>query len=215
MSASPPTRPAPAVPAPPPQKPSRRAIWIGVAGGVAALALGVWLVATKLPGWLTKTPGTSSGSTTSAGPSEGRKIHAQLFYVSLDGSELIPVSREVAYGSTPAEQLRRIVEAQIQPPGEGFVSAIPPGTTLRRAFIDARGEAYLDFGPEIVTNHTGGSLDEALAVFAIVNAVTVNLVGDVTAVQILVNGREVDTLVGHLDLRRPLSGSLAWIRKGR
>ncbi len=58
-----------------------------------------------------------------------------------------------------------------------------------------------------------GTLDEALAVYAIVNALTTNL-PDVTAVQILVDGKEVDTLAGHVDLREPLRRSSAWIRKG-
>ena len=61
----------------------------------------------------------------------------------------------------------------------------------------------------------GGSLielrgDEALAVFTLVNALTVNL-PDITAVQILIDGKEVDTLAGHVDLRRPLVQNLTWV----
>jgi hypothetical protein len=63
-----------------------------------------------------------------------------------------------------------------------------------------------------MTGHSGGSLDEALAVFAIVNAITVNL-PDVTGVQILVDGKEVDTLAGHIDLRHPLRKSMKWVKK--
>ena len=44
---------------------------------------------------------------------------------------------------------------------------------------------------------------ELLTVYAIVNAVTANLPG-VQRVQILVDGREVDTIAGHIDVRRPL-----------
>ena len=32
-----------------------------------------------------------------------------------------------------------------------------------------------------------------------------------TAVQILVDGREVDTLAGHIDLRQPLTPNLTWV----
>ncbi len=81
-------------------------------------------------------------------------------------------------------------------------------------FLDARGAAYVDLSKELVTGHTGGSLDEALTVFSIVNAITVNL-PDIPAVQILVDGHAVDTLVGHLDLRHPLTRSLQWVRKGQ
>ena len=33
--------------------------------------------------------------------------------------------------------------------------------------------------------------------------------------QILVDGKEVDTLAGHVDLRIPLDRSLKWVRKGQ
>ena len=48
-----------------------------------------------------------------------------------------------------------------------------------------------------------------LTVYAIVNAVTANL-PSVQRVQILVDGKEVDTIAGHIDVRRPLArdGSL-------
>ena len=141
-----------------------------------------------------------------------RRIHATLFYVSDTGSELVPVSAEVLYGATPAEQARRIVEAQVHAPPEGRVSAIPPATKVRAVYLSPRGEAYIDLSSEIVSAHSRGSLDEALVVFALVNAVTVNL-PDVSAVQILVDGKEVDTLVGHLDLRHPLKRSLEWTKK--
>ena len=46
--------------------------------------------------------------------------------------------------------------------------------------------------------------------YAIVNAVTINLPA-INAVQILVDGDEVDTLVGHVDLQRPLEQNLQWV----
>ena len=81
-------------------------------------------------------------------------------------------------------------------------------------FLGARGEAYVDLGGTIVSGHSGGSLDEALAVYAIVNAVTVNL-PEIRAVQILIDGRQVDTLAGHIDLRYPLGKALEWVQKGQ
>src|SRR6185503_16122266 len=103
--------------------------------------------------------------------------------------------------------------AAVEPPPEGKRSAIPAGTTVRAVFLGAGGQAYIDLGGPIVSGHSGGTLDEALAVYAIVNAVTFNL-PSISAVQILVEGQQVDTLAGHLDLRYPLSKGLDWVRKG-
>ena len=54
------------------------------------------------------------------------------------------------------------------------------------------------------------TVDELLTVYTIVNALTVNLPA-VTHVQILIDGKEVDTLAGHVDLRHPLSKNMEWI----
>lgn len=182
--------------------------------GALALAVGVWLVSAGLPRWLTQ-PGvelTSTGDTTT-GDADTRRIQATLFYVADDGVTLSPTSRNVPYGATPAEQARRLVEAQVATPPEGLVSPVPAGTTVRAVFLTDTREAYVDLGGAIRTAHGGGSLDEALTVYAIVNVLTVNL-PEVTAVQILVDGREVDSLRGHIDLRAPLNRANDWIQKG-
>jgi spore germination protein GerM len=213
MSAEPPVQPVESAPRPP----SRRRRWFLAGIGLAALGGGVWLVSFGLPRWLETPPASPDAAQTAAPPAapggEARKIQATLFYVSDDGGGLVPSSREVPYGATPVEQARQILEAQVQPPPSGFISAIPAGTTLRTVYLTSSGEAYADFSPEIATAHTGGSLDEALTIYTIVDALTVNM-PSITAVQILVDGKGVDTLAGHLDLRHPLARSLKWVKKG-
>jgi len=192
---------------------SRSTRWVVLTVGVLALAAGVWVVTARLPGWLTQ-PDTSLVSTSEAGGSEeSRRIQATLFYVAEDGMTLVPTSRNVPYGATPVDQARRLVEAQIAVPPDGLVSAIPAGTTVRAVFLTDAREAYVDLGGAVVSGHSGGALDEALAVYAIVNVLTVNL-PEVTTVQILIEGREVDSLRGHIDLRSPLGRATDWIQKG-
>ena len=192
---------------------STRAMWTFGVAGIAVLALGVWLVVALLPRLLNAPVGTQTDQAPTGGASEGRRIQATLFYVSDDGGGLVASNRAVLYGPTSVEQARRIVEAVVEAPPDGRRSAIPTGTTVRSVFLAGSGQAYVDLGGAIVSGHTGGSLDEALAVYAVVNALTVNLPG-ITTVQILVEGQQVDTLAGHIDLRYPLAKSLDWVRKG-
>lgn len=192
------------------QKPSRRTVLI--ASGVVVLGIALWLV-TLVPGWLAGEPDADQAQTADAGDAS-RRIQATLFYVSEDGSGLVSLSREVPYGATPAEQAKQIVSVLVQAPPSGHASAIPPGATVRAVFVGGKGEAYVDLGLEAATARVRGSLDEALAVYAIVNSITLNL-PDIKAVQILVDGKEVDTLAGHLDLREPITRSDAWVRKGQ
>jgi spore germination protein GerM len=121
------------------------------------------------------------------------------------------VERDVAFGEGTVEQARQIIEAQIGPVAEPLVSAVPPGTRLRTLFVTDRGEAFVDFSRELLTGHSGGSTNELLTVYTVVDALTANLPA-VTAVQLLVDGKQVETLAGHVDLRRPLAKNLAWVQ---
>jgi hypothetical protein len=189
--------------------------WVVVAVLGTFMAVGIWFVASRLPGFLTRPEDRDRSAATQAAAPVGdpRRIQATLFYVSEDGTALIGSTRDVPFGATPMAQARRIVETQLQTP-EGFVSAIPAGTTVRSVFLTEDHYAFVDLGGPIATGHSGGSLDEALAVYAIVNAIAVNM-PDVVGVQILIDGKEVDTLAGHVDLRFPLPKALDWIQKGQ
>ncbi len=134
-----------------------------------------------------------------------------MYYVSEDGLSLAGVKREVPFGESVVEQARRIIEAQLGPAPPPLASAIPDGTTLRALFLTERGDAFVDLSADVSTKHTGGSLDELFTVYTIVDALTVNLPA-ITRVQILVDGKEVDTIAGHVDLRHPLQTSLKWVK---
>ena len=171
-----------------------------VGGLIALLLLG--------PRWLTSPP--DEAAPVSAPPADARKIRARLFYVDELGTGLKGVEQEVLFAEGAAAQARRIIEAQIAAPPDGQVSAIPLGTKLRTVFFTKAGEIYVDLSGDVQTNHPGGTTNETLTVYAIVSALTSNLPA-VTSVQILVDGKEVDTLAGHLDLRRPIEQDLKWV----
>jgi hypothetical protein len=182
-----------------------------VAAGTAAVVLVAWLLFVGLPRWYGPHVQVAASPTASAPAPAGRKIKARLFYVSDDGLQLTGVEQDVTYGDGPAAQAREIVAAQIAPPAGPLVSAVPAGTRLRALYVTDRGEAYVDLTRDVVAGQTGGSDDELLTIYAIVNAVTVNLPA-VSSVQLLVEGKEVETLAGHVDLRRPLAKNLAWVQ---
>jgi len=186
---------------------------VTLAGGVVFAGLAGWLLFAGLPQWYGvrdgRTPAAAAPAPTTLLP--GRKIKAHLYYLAEDGTRLAGVERDVAYGDNAAEQARQIVAAQIAPVAEPLVSAIPPGTTLRALFLTDGGEAYVDLSPEVASAHPGGTVAELLTVYTIVDALTANLPA-VRSVQVLVDGKEVETLAGHVDLRRPLAKNLAWVQ---
>ena len=145
-------------------------------------------------------------------PAATAHITATLFYGSLDGQALVPLRREVPLAEGVLAQGKQILRAQLGAAPPPLVSVIPNGTTLRAFYVTTRGEAVVDLSRQIAANHPGGSLMESLTVYAIVNAVTANLPG-VQRVQLLVDGREVETIAGHLDVRGPLGPDMSLVRE--
>jgi germination protein M len=178
---------------------------------VLAAAIG-WILFIGLPRWYGPRPVQSASAPAAQAPAAAapaRKITATLFYVSDDGLTLTGVQREVPFAETVAEQARAIVEAQLAPAAP-LVSAMPAETRLRDVFVTDRGDAFVDLSGEVSTRHSGGAVDELLTIYTIVNALTINLPA-VTRVQILIDGKEVETLAGHVDLRHPLTKNLQWV----
>jgi hypothetical protein len=188
--------------------PQRTGVIAGV--GVASAAL-VWLLFFGLPRWYGSPATSAAAAAPSAPPAAGRKIKARLSYVGDDGARLVGVERDVPFGEGTAQQAKEIISAQIAPAAEPLVSAVPPGTSLRAVFVTEKGDAYVDLSRDASAAHPGGSLNELLTVYTIVNALTANLPA-VTAVQLLIDGKQVETLAGHVDLRRPLEKNLAWVQ---
>ncbi|MCG0278405.1 MAG: GerMN domain-containing protein [Thermanaeromonas sp.] len=96
-------------------------------------------------------------------------------------------------------------------PGSQLLPTIPKGTVLKDINIRPDGLARVDFSKELITNHSGGSLGESLTVYSIVNTLT--QFPTVKQVQILVEGKVVDTIAGHVDVSSAMTRNEAIIKK--
>jgi hypothetical protein len=185
--------------------------WLAFFGGLAILVL-IAVIVAGIYGPRSEAPAQPTAAGTTATPGQTAHITATLFHGSEDGQALVPVRRDVPLAGTVADQGREILTVALaeQPPLP-YVAVIPAGTMLRAFYVTDKGDAFIDLSAEVVSGHPGGSLNELLTVYALVNDVTANLPA-VKRVQILVDGKEVDTLAGHVDLRRPLTRNEALVR---
>jgi spore germination protein GerM len=183
---------------------------VPVAIGVVLLALLAWGVTSLLERLTSRDPSVAVVPPTTVS-SETPHIAATLFYATPEGDALLPLRREVPLAEGLVAQGRQILIAQFEPPPAPNIAAIPAGTTLRAFYVTEKGDAFVDVSG-ITAVHPGGSLGELLTVHAIVNAVTANLPA-VQRVQILVDGKEVDTIAGHVDIRRPLTRDTSLVRE--
>lgn len=181
-----------------------------LAGGVTAIIAVAFAVAlmTALNRLLTQPapgdPAAAAPTPPAEEPPAVPKIKATLFFGSEDGLSLVPTEREVPLAEGAVAQARAVLEALLTAEAPApLVSTIPKGAALRGIFVSERNEVFVDLDPAIRTAHPGGTQQELMTVYTIVNTLLTNLPG-LQEVQILIGGQEVDTLAGHVDLRRPL-----------
>ena len=182
-----------------------------LSAGVILIGLLVWAVSGGLLRDGSAPPESPAAVADPAISPEVPRIASTVFFASPDGLALVPVLREVALAEGPVLQGRAILTAQLESPPPPYRSVIPEGTQLRAFYVTERGDAFVDLTFETSTRHMGGTSAELLAVYAIVHAVTANLT-TIQRVQILIDGREADTLAGHVDLRRPLVPDMSLVR---
>jgi hypothetical protein len=189
---------------------------LAVIAAAAALVIGLGWAMFSFLGRRLAEPTADAEPTVAATPaspaSAGPQIAATIYFASEDGASLVGVQQDVPLGETPVAQARALVEAQLaaEPPPP-LARAVPAGITLRGVFVPGGDDAYVDLDATVRTAVPGGSHNEMMAVYALVSVLTTNL-SPIARVQILVDGREVDTLTGHVDLREPLRKNEGLIR---
>jgi hypothetical protein len=187
-----------------------RRLWLQAAAAVVVLVALAWGASRLLERMIAPPAGPVLPDIEPAAVDTGH-IRATLFFGASDGLALVPVRRDVVLAVDPGAQGRQILLALLQPAPPPYLSLVPLGTTLRAFYITGSGEAFVDLSREAASAHPGGSFTELLTVQAIVQTVTANL-PPARRVQILIDGKEVDTLAGHIDLRRPLAPDPSVIR---
>ncbi len=105
------------------------------------------------------------------------------------------------------QKIRQTIELLIQPTSEFHNPVIPEQTELLEVFVTENGIVYLNFNRHLQDRHVGGLSAELATLGSIVNTILFNF-KEIRQVQILVEGSEIETLVGHVDCRKPFSKML-------
>jgi hypothetical protein len=135
---------------------------------------------------------------------------ATLLFGATNGQGLAREKRKVRQRDTDLDQIKEVIDTLIDGPHGVLVRTIPDGAKVNSAYLLPDNTLVLDFSRELQTLHTGGTTGEILTVYSIVNTMTMNF-KDVERVQILIDGDEIDTLAGHLDLEQPFTRDTRWI----
>lgn len=124
----------------------------------------------------------------------GGTIRVKLYVLGASGQRLDTADEEIPLGESLQRQAKRVIELLL-----ARSAAFPRGVALRDVFVTSQGVAYVDFSNELVQNHPGGSSAEELTVYSLSNTLIANFPA-IKMVKILVEGHEIPSLAGHLDL---------------
>ena len=109
---------------------------------------------------------------------------------------------QMALKGVPQDDMTQVAERYLDgTPCGGQVQPFLQGTSLRGLFLLDGGVVVLDLTGPAASG--GGSDTENARVYGLIDTLCYNFKG-ITSARILVEGREVETLLGHLDLSRPL-----------
>ena len=165
-----------------------------------AISIGgyLWFRASGMP---QPEPARQQDAGPAAQPEKPNEPFSATLYLPAEGrlvASLAAVTRE------PDVQLqaREVAEA-VFAADQGGKASVLKELKLRALYLDASGTAYLDLAPvATVQRELRASVqEELLAVYALVNSVAHNI-PEVRQVRILLDGREAQTLAGHIDLSR-------------
>lgn len=142
-----------------------------------------------------KDAGTKNGAAKQA-----EKIGIKVYYPDDNGMKLVAETRTVE--TTQDGKYKVAMESLLSgTKAKGVVTIIPKKAKLKSVAVKD-GIATVDFSEDLVKNFAGGSTGEEMLVGSIVNTLTE--FPEVKSVQILLEGKKVDSLAGHLDTSKPL-----------
>ena len=144
-------------------------------------------------------------------PQQGGSLLVTLFFASPDGAELVREGREIGPCEDSAKCVEAVVVELINGPLGDLTPTLPAATSIHA--VQVNGDlAQIDLGEEMIQGLPGGSNAEMTAVYSIVDSIAVNFPG-IKQVKLLVGGKTVETLKGHLDLRGPLAPDFSLEKK--
>ena len=143
----------------------------------------------------------ASSSSPSEKSREAKKWNIAVYYPDDQGMKLIAVKRtvQVETGDKYTAAMQSLMQGTKE---KGQTAIIPKQAKLKG--VTVKGDtAYVDFSQDLVRHFSGGSTGEEMLVGSVVNTLTE--FSEIKKVQILIEGKPVESLAGHMDLTVPLT----------
>ena len=141
----------------------------------------------------------SSSSSSSQSGSKAQLVNIKVYYPDENATGLVAVEKSIKDTDNKYQAAVEALMAGTEK--KGLANVFPKKAKLLQVTISGK-VAKVDFSRELQKNFVGGSTGEEMLVGSVVNTLTE--FPEIQKVQILVDGQEVETLSGHMDLSQPL-----------
>ncbi|MEJ2008289.1 MAG: GerMN domain-containing protein [Acidobacteriota bacterium] len=136
-----------------------------------------------------------------------------LYFPSYANANLVPETRSLKLSSDNIKSIRQVLLALIEGSHHGHGSSLSPSTTVRAVFLAPDGTAIVDLSQEALADFQPGIESESLAIYSIVDSLCANIPA-VKQVRFLIQGQEVQTLDGNIDLTGSFAPEPSLIARG-
>ena len=130
-----------------------------------------------------------------------KEMKIKIYYPDKSGLRLVGVNREIMIDDNE-DKYKAAVEAVMTPPTEKNLTSVAPNNSSLISVKVKDGTALVNLNKNIKTGFIGGSTGEEFLIGSVVNTLTE--FKEVNAVKFLIEGQEVETLAGHMDLSEPI-----------
>jgi hypothetical protein len=123
---------------------------------------------------------------------------------------LKPEKRYVFKEKNVAEQAKEIVKAVLDGSKTGLVDTFPKKVTVKDVKVTNDGIAEVSFSKELIKGYEGSSASEMATIYSLTDSLSQNI-PEIKKVKIMVEGKEIPTIKGHISTRKAFSPDLELI----
>ncbi len=135
---------------------------------------------------------------------------AKIYFSDSQERFLKSEKRFVTKESDNALQAKEIVKALLNGSQNGLVNTFPKGVTVKDVKISDDGVASVNFNKNLLKSYEGSSASEMATIYSLTNSLTQN-VSVIKKVKILVEGKEIPSIKGHISTRKAFAPDLELI----
>jgi hypothetical protein len=135
---------------------------------------------------------------------------AKIYFSDPQERFLMPEKRYVIKENDAAAQTKEIVKALIEGSKAGLVNTFPAGVVLIDVKVGDDGIAFVNFSKNLIKKYQGGSTAEMATIYSLTNSITQNI-PSIKKVKILVEGKELSSIKGHISTQKAFSPDLELI----